>query len=138
MYYLPYLYCNLYYKFILPADGCDDPLGMEDHRVQDSQITASSEKSMGSLAKYARLNFPRVVGTHNGAWCASSNNEHQWVQVVFGALKFVTGVITQGRPGRSMWVTKFRVQYGEDGVHWHDSHQRNESLVSNEELNLRS
>ena len=70
---------------------------MEDGQIKDNQITASSIYDSNHAAVHARLNRPGGSGRGAGAWCVRSNDRNQWIQIVFGELHRITGVITQGR-----------------------------------------
>ena len=95
--------------------ACDNGLGMEDGSILDNQITASSEWNANHGPSNARLNRPATPPT-TGAWSAKTNNRNQWIQADLGGLKWVSGVVTQGRNGAySQWVTRFNVQYSENG-----------------------
>ena len=87
---------------------------MEDGRIRDSQITASSEWTHYYGVKNARLNH-RTGHLISGAWSAQTNNIHQWIQVAFNVPRLVTGIVTQGRHNVDQWVTKFKVQTSDDG-----------------------
>ena len=93
---------------------------MEDGRITDSQITASGE--VDTLPKYhgvtnARLNrLPE--GDTTGSWSAKTNDINQWIQADLRVLTRVTGVMIQGRADNDQRVTKFKVQYSDDGVIW--------------------
>ncbi|XP_033105774.1 uncharacterized protein LOC117108037 [Anneissia japonica] len=91
---------------------CEDALGVE---TEDIQLTASSEYNAQHGAARGRLNITPGNGGI-GAWAAQSNNQNQWIQADIGALKEVTGVITQGRNGGyDQWVTSYKVSYSIDG-----------------------
>ena len=97
---------------------------MEDGRITDSQITASSEFDSPDIhpayhgVTNARLNRPPGSGT-TGSWSAKTNDINQWIQADLKVLTRVTGVMIQGRvEGDQQWVTKFKVQYSDDGVIW--------------------
>ena len=102
---------------------CTDSLGMEDGRIQDSQITASSVYVSASAyahgAKHARLNHV-VAGTIPGAWVAADGNKNvsQWIQVDLGVPRLVSGMVVQGRDTHDQWVTKYNVEYSHDGNSW--------------------
>ncbi|XP_072041290.1 lactadherin-like [Amphiura filiformis] len=106
---------------------CQDHLGMEDGRISDSQITASTEwvssddPGLYYGANNARLNRAAMTGT-TGAWSAQTNDGNQWIQVALGVPTWVTGVLIQGRedwsPPQWQYVTRFKVQYSEDGEFW--------------------
>ncbi|XP_072030010.1 uncharacterized protein [Amphiura filiformis] len=87
-------------------------LGMENGRITDSQISASSEHNAFHGAINARLNLP-AGGGRTGAWSAGANNADQWIHVDLHASRLVAGVILQGRAELSQWVTKYKVQYAE-------------------------
>ena len=91
---------------------------MESRLIEDAQITASSEYSSGYAAIQARLNFKAGGGKH-GAWSTSSNDAKQWIQVAFDSFTTLTGIATQGRNDYNHWVTKYQLQYGDDGMNFH-------------------
>ena len=84
---------------------------MEDSRIQDNQITASTFYNAASAPSNARLN--QNLG--EGGWSMAAPG-NQWIQANLLISKTVTGVITQGKQQRDQWVTKFKVQYSDDGV----------------------
>ena len=91
---------------------------MENSLIKDAQITASSEYSSNNAAIQARLNF-KAGGGKQGAWSTRSNDVNQWIQVSLGSYTRLTGIATQGRNGANQWVTKYHLQYGDDGVNFH-------------------
>ena len=94
---------------------------MENSLIKDAQITASSEWSSNHAAIYARLNLNAGEGKDGssaGAWSAGSGDANLWIQVVLGSFTSITGIATQGRNGYSQWVTKYQLQYGDDGVNF--------------------
>ena len=92
---------------------------MEDGRIPDNRITASSIWDHYHGPRYARLNHQRAMPVRGG-WSAQRNDLKQWIQADLGGLKRVSGVVTQGRNGggHRQWVTKFTVQYSENGETW--------------------
>ncbi|XP_072170354.1 uncharacterized protein [Diadema setosum] len=92
-------------------------LGMEDGRLTDAQITASSCWAANHCTDRARLNQPQGGG-YTGAWSAKTNDQNQFIQVDLRTLHLVGGVQTQGRNGYDQWVTSFAVQYSLDGLTW--------------------
>ena len=98
---------------------------MEDGRIIDSQITASSEYSsyFGSVTN-ARLNRPGSVGQFGGP---ATSDLNQWVQVDLGISRLVTGIIMQGRDRAVIvhFVKKYNVQYSNDGDTWRKVTDRN-------------
>ena len=98
---------------------CLASLGMENRLIKDAQITASSEWDSNHAAIQARLNF-KASGGKRGAWSARSNNANQWIQVALNSYTGLTGIATQGRNAAySQWVTKYQLQYSDDGVNFH-------------------
>ena len=93
---------------------------MEDGRIRDNGITASSQWDSHHGPRYARLYHQEKLPAR-GAWSAKTNDLNQWIQADLGSLKRVSGVTTQGRnTEHSQWVTKFTVQYSEDGKTWNN------------------
>ena len=78
---------------------------MEDSRIADNQITASSEYN-SYHASNARLNSP------SPAWFPTTDDLTPWIQVDLGVAKKVSGVVLQGRQDGDQWVTHYKVQYG--------------------------
>ena len=99
------------------AEPCTASLGMENRFIRDTQITASSEWDSNHAAIQARLNF-KAGGGKQGAWSARSNDANQWIQVAFSSYTKLTGIATQGRNGANQWVTKYQLQYSDDGVNF--------------------
>ena len=91
---------------------------MENRLIKDAQITASSEyyHTFGA-AIHARLKFKESEGKY-GAWSAASNDANQWIQVALGSFTNITGIATQGRNAVGQWVTKYQLQYSDDGVNF--------------------
>ena len=87
------------------------PLGMENGAISDSQISASSQWDSSLSPKNGRLNHEEK----GGAWSARTNNDKQWLQIDLRDQQTkVTRVGTQGRNGHIQWVTKYKLQYGND------------------------
>ena len=92
---------------------------MENRRIKDAQITASSEFHPNYAAIQGRLNF-KAGGGKQGGWSSRSNDANQWIQVALSSYTKLTGIATQGRNGHSrQWVTKYQLQYSNDGVSFH-------------------
>ena len=92
------------------------PLGMESGAIFDSQITASSMSNDRHAAPNARLHFK---GSKNplkrAGWVPRVKNTNQWLQVDLQQTTRVIGIATQGRHDYDQWVTKYKLQYGDDG-----------------------
>ena len=104
-----------------------DPLGVEDGRIEDSQITASTEWNANHRASYARLNQPGGPGMAGG-WCPSGDHG-EWLQVDLGVSRLVSGIVMQGRADLGHWVRTYMVQYNRDGSSyssWHFVKERNQ------------
>ena len=99
------------------SDECRDPLGMKDGSIEDNQITASSEWDSNHGPNNARLDRPAGDG-RTGAWRPRFNDINPWIQVDFGKLRSVSGIVSQGRSDYDSWVTKYNVQYSNDGTSW--------------------
>ena len=93
---------------------------MENGAISDAQISASSQWDNYHGPRRARLNGKRSAGNGVGAWCAITNDIYQWLQVDLRKYITVTRIATQGRSDwGNQWVTKYRLQYSEDGVNFH-------------------
>ena len=87
---------------------------METGAISDGQISASTELS-NHLAIQGRLHF-KTNGAIAGCWAAVNSDVNQWLQVdLSNRFANVTGVATQGRNAHSEWVTKYNLQYSDDG-----------------------
>ena len=107
--------------------ACTEPLGMESGLIKDAQITASSQYDANHAAIQARLNF-LAGGGKAGGWSTRSNNPSQWIQIDLGRYTKVTQVVTQGRNAYNQWVTKYKLQYSEDGLHYRFYHEQGQNL----------
>ncbi|XP_008335937.2 discoidin domain-containing receptor 2-like [Cynoglossus semilaevis] len=109
---------------------CRFALGMEDGRIKDNDITASSQWYETTGPKYARFN--REEG--DGAWCPKGEpSDSQYLQVDLGRLTFLTVVGTQGRYARSSgkeYATAYRLNYSRDGQTWKSWQNRQGNTVS--------
>ena len=106
--------------------GCVSPLGMEDGRIKDSQITASSVlKDRTTYPWLARLN--RNIPAW-GAWCPditggnrTEKNYDQYIEIDLLNLTKITGIATQGRSySRGMqYAEDYKISYRRDGGIWY-------------------
>ncbi|KAM4604954.1 discoidin domain-containing receptor 2 [Polymixia lowei] len=107
---------------------CRYPLGMTGGQIQDEDISASSQWSESTAARFGRLDFDN--GDGDGAWCpdimAESDGLKEYLQVDLRSLHFITLVGTQGRHADGMgneFAQRYRIKYSRDGsswVAWHD------------------
>ncbi|XP_027046430.1 uncharacterized protein LOC113674157 [Pocillopora damicornis] len=96
---------------------CDSPLGLQNNRIKNAAITASSRWDANHSPWLARLHRPRR-GRFIGAWSSRHNNHNQWLQVDLGRSMKVTGIATQGRYDADQWVTAYYLYYSADGVNF--------------------
>ncbi|XP_048589510.1 retinoschisin-like [Nematostella vectensis] len=78
--------------------------------INDEQLTSSS----------ARPEFPAYngrLGLHSKAWCASTNNKSQWLQVDLRERKVLLAITTEGTV--DAWVTQYYLQYSNDMETWY-------------------
>ncbi|KAL9968117.1 hypothetical protein ACROYT_G026449 [Oculina patagonica] len=108
------------------CEACTEPLGMESRYITDAQITASSQWDANHAAIQARLNF-LAGGGKTGGWSARYNNPGQWLQIDLASYTKVTRIVTQGRNAYNQWVTKYKLQYSEDGLHYRFYHERGQN-----------
>lgn len=99
-------------------------LGMEDGRIKDSALSASSIYNANTAAKRGRLNLVAPSSSHSGAWCVKTKDANQWIQIDLGRPTTVTKVATQGRQDYDQWVTSYAVSYSLVSPYWvyHMSH----------------
>ena len=90
---------------------------MENRRIRNQQISASSEWDVNHGARLARLNQKRT-GRTIGAWSARVNNAYQFLQIDLRVPMKVTSVATQGRSDTNQWVTKYMLSFSLDGAHF--------------------
>ena len=90
---------------------------MENLKIDDSQITASSFHSAVHEARNSRLNFQRDFG-RAGSWAARYNDVNQWLQVDFMKKVKLGKVGTQGRMDYNQWVTSYSLSYSMDQNHF--------------------
>ncbi len=85
---------------------------MESGSISNAQISASSEYNYYFAAIHGRLQ------AHRG-WGAGTNDINEWLQIDLRNLNtIVTGVATQGRSDHNSWVTKYKLQYSNDGANF--------------------
>ena len=86
---------------------CSLPLGLEDKRITNGLLSASTYYNAHLAPWHGRLN-------HRWSWSARTNNLNQWLQVSFVVVVKVTGIATQGRQDYNQWVTQYIVSYSPD------------------------
>ncbi|XP_072768650.1 discoidin domain-containing receptor 2 [Nerophis lumbriciformis] len=102
---------------------CRYPLGMSGGQIQDEDVSASSQWSESTAAKFGRLDSDNADG--DGAWCpdilSQSHGLKDYLQVDLRSLHFVTLVGTQGRHADGMgneFAQRYRIKYSRDGNSW--------------------
>ena len=100
---------------------------MESGVIKDAQLTASSQFDSNHAVTQGRLNF-KAGGGKAGGWSARTNDGSQWIQVALPSYTKITSCSTQGRNGFDQWVTKYKLQYSEDGLTFHYYNEPGQSL----------
>ena len=87
------------------------------------------------MPPYRRLNF-QETSKKSGSWSARTNDANQWLQIDLGnQLTKVTRLASQGRNynpswpygAHSQWVTKYKVQYSNDGSNFQNYKEQGQS-----------
>lgn len=92
-------------------------LGIEDCRISDRALSASTIFSDKHAAKLGRLNLAPASGNAAG-WCSKTKDVNQWLQIDLGSPTTITKVATQGRQDNSEWVTSYSLSYNLAGSYW--------------------
>lgn len=91
---------------------------MRNGEISDVQISASSQYGDSYSAKQGRLNF-QGQAMKSGSWSARNNDTKQWFQIdLDNQNTTVSCVATQGRDDYDQWVTKYKLEYSNDGVNF--------------------
>nr|XP_046265673.1 discoidin domain-containing receptor 2-like isoform X2 [Scatophagus argus] len=108
---------------------CRYPLGMSGGQIQDEDISASSQWSESTAARFGRLDLDN--GDGDGAWCpdimSQPDSLKDYLQVDLRSLYFITLVGTQGRHADGMgneFAQRYRIKYSRDGSNWVSWHDR--------------
>ena len=104
------------------APLCNRPLGLESGRIPNAKITSSSAYNARYTAPNGRLNKPFC-------WIARHKNHNQWFKVDFGRVTTVRKIATQGRRDANQWVTRYKLTYSLDTLHWATYRQRSQDKV---------
>ena len=105
--------------FTPPHIACRSALGLQDRRLSDNKITASSQWNAFHGPERSRLHTHKT-GTYTGAWSSRVNDKGQWLQVDLGHVSDVEGIATQGRQDADQWVKSYSLAYSIDGGHYED------------------
>ena len=100
--------------YLIPLD-CEDskPLGMENGKISDEQITSSSDWRDNHGPANGRLNFVASNG-RTGSWSSGTNDVNQWLQVDFQRSTIITGISTQGRQDHYQFVKSYTISFSDD------------------------
>ncbi|KAL1279890.1 hypothetical protein QQF64_014490 [Cirrhinus molitorella] len=90
-------------------------------QIPDEDISASSQWSESTAARYGRLDFD----DGDGAWCpnviSEQDNLKEFLQIDLRTLHFVTLVGTQGRHADGAgneFAQRYKIKYSRDGTRW--------------------
>ena len=97
---------------------CQIQLGMQNGKLPDSVITASSQLNAYYGPANARLHFQGASGRYP-SWIPAKNNFQQWLQVDFGVETQVTRIETQGNHDHNYWVKTYTLRYSLDGLYFY-------------------
>ena len=93
---------------------------MEDRRIPDSAISASSFVNEGTHPRLVRLNSP-------SGWVADHHDPKPWLQVDLGKDAVIKKIATQGKRGSFQWVKTYTLSSRREqrrDVHVHVTCQR--------------
>ncbi|XP_059473257.1 discoidin domain-containing receptor tyrosine kinase B isoform X2 [Neocloeon triangulifer] len=131
------LYLNLPFSTQLDLSQCGHALGMEDGRIPDADISASTAYDSGSVGpQHGRLRLDK----NGGAWCPRNQikrDSNEYLQVELHRPHVVTATRTQGRFGNGQgqeYAEEFVLEYWRPGMNswrrWRN-HNRKENLPGN-------
>ncbi|XP_037633285.1 inactive carboxypeptidase-like protein X2 isoform X1 [Sebastes umbrosus] len=103
------------------------PLGMESHKIEPDQLTASSMSQYYFAPQRARLNMQGSDDEEKmrgGAWCANAEDRIHWFELDARRETEFTGVITQGRDSlnESDYVMSYFLAFSNDSREWTTIH----------------
>ena len=94
---------------------CFSPLGMEDMKIKDGQVTASSTYHLHKPF-YGRLNLVSFYDDpQRTAWCADEDDKEPYLTVDLREEKTLSGVALQGASLEDNYVTSFKLCYSQNG-----------------------
>ena len=102
---------TFFFLLTLSIGGCSLPLGLEDKRITDGHLSASTYYNAHLSPWHGRLN-------HRWSWSVRTRNHNQWFQVSFVGVAKVTGIATQGRQDANQWVRRYTVSYSPDSTNF--------------------
>ena len=96
---------------------CQIQLGMQNGKLPNSALSASSQYNAYAGPENARLHFCAESGRY-GAWIAQKQDHNQYYQVDFGVETQVTRIETQGRQDSLQYVKEYTLRYSIDGSYF--------------------
>ena len=107
---------------------CNSPLGLQDGRIKDNQLSATSYRSYMYISRLGRsYNLEAKHGRLNNklAWCGLGPYRDirpvSYFQVDFDEVLRVTGLATQGMENmNSYFVKTYKVKFSLNGREWFD------------------
>ncbi|XP_078700026.1 uncharacterized protein LOC144926865 [Branchiostoma floridae x Branchiostoma belcheri] len=91
------------------------PLGVETGAIPDQDITAKSF----SQSSQTTGTFPYNGRLHGGsAWVAGTVESGEWLQVIVGENRYISGVVTQGHATKLQWVTSYKLKFTTGAGDW--------------------
>ena len=87
-------------------------------KLSDSAFKASSFLSAAFKPEFARLNLKPSDGS-SGGWVAKINTKQEYLQVTYPKATALFGIIIQGHPMLSQYVTSFKILHSFDGQVFH-------------------
>ena len=113
---------------------CEAPLGMQDNKIPDSALSASSTlNSYHTPPANGRLHFQ--AASKYGGWSGKRQDESPYFQVNFGNWTNVTKVATQGGHDGVWWTKSYSLAYSYDGVFFQDYKEDDIVKVTNSAQN---
>ncbi|CAI5789335.1 SCO-spondin [Podarcis lilfordi] len=103
-----------------PQPGsCSEALGLEDGRIHQQQLSASSYQD-GNPPDAGRLNIMPNMQNMAPGWSPGPSDPDPYFQVDFLQPTFLTAVVTQGGGPSRGYVSRYRLVYSNDGVNFRD------------------
>ena len=99
---------KFFYSSTFFAESCSDELGMQNKRIANERITASSSKSTDNSPHFARLDGSK-------AWCSALYDKLPYIQIQLEEPKIITEIITQGSSYHWAGATKYEARFLENG-----------------------
>lgn len=108
---------------------CNQPMGLQNGRLKNHLMKASSQWDKFHAPFLGRLHRPRH-GKYMGAWCAKSNNKYQYLQIDFTRPSKIIKITTQGRQDANQWVTQYYITHSVNAINFVEYKERNNRKVT--------